>query len=106
MDTLTRRFGPLIESHCMIVHILHDRGIIQRPLAYKATTFHSNANSKPPPPNIIIQESSALLSDFNSSQLSKFSAVAPFPSGYTISSSPVLFTSNLSTVEPQLRSTQ
>ena len=107
VNTFTRRFGPLIASHYMIAHILHDREITQRrPLTYQATTFHSSATSKLTPPNMIILEYPTLSSAFISSHSRKFSTVVLLPSGHTISSSTVLFTSHLSTDEYQLRSSQ
>ena len=51
VDALTRRFGPLIASHCYIAKLLHRRDVTQRSLAYEASYFHSSATAKLVPPN-------------------------------------------------------
>ena len=37
VDALTRRFEPLISSHCCIAELLHRRDVARRPLAYEVS---------------------------------------------------------------------
>ena len=46
VDALTRRFGPLIATHCTLASILHDRDKQQRPKTYDKDTFLSSHSSK------------------------------------------------------------
>ena len=46
VDALSRRYGPLIATHCTIAGILYRRDKDQRPSAYDKATFSSSQSSK------------------------------------------------------------
>ena len=64
VDAFTRRYGPLIATHCAIAGILHDRDIKQRPDAYERTIFLSSQSSKLSPSSIQPTTIPVLLSIF------------------------------------------
>ena len=50
VDSLTRRYGPLIAMYCMVSSILHQRDTVTHPLAYETEIFHNSATAKLTPP--------------------------------------------------------
>ena len=52
VDALTRRFGPLIATHCCIADILHNRDKTLCPLAYDSETFTTSYVAHIPQPSI------------------------------------------------------
>ena len=90
---LTRRFGPLIATHCRISQILHERNIILRPLAYESLTFHASATSKLTPVLMDIPSTPVLSSVFIALVTSSRQVEKTTPSPLIISSSSILFVS-------------
>ena len=50
VDSLTRRYGPLIAIHYIVSSILYHLDNVTRPLAYEPTTFYNSATAKLTPP--------------------------------------------------------
>ena len=61
VDSLTRRFGPLIAYHCFIAAILYCRDKQHRSIAYQASSFHSSATANIIPPDTVLQPTYNLL---------------------------------------------
>ena len=67
VDSLTRRFIPLIAHHCMIASILQKHSEAFQPLAYDASTFHNEATFKLSSPSHLHDPIPILNSSFISS---------------------------------------
>ena len=91
VDALTRRFGPLIATHCCIAGILHKTDITARPLAYESASFHDSPTARLTPPSTLHVTAPTLTSTYlTSTHCCNTPPIALQPS-LTISSSPILF---------------
>ena len=92
VDALSRRYGPLIATHCMIAGVLHCRDIKQRPEAYEKDRFISSQSSKLPTLNTQLTTTPILSSIFlmSTSYTGKDNKISN-TSIPTISTSPILF---------------
>lgn len=91
VDALTRRFGPLIATHCNIAKLIHDRDVAMRPLAYESSTLHRSTTLKLTPPLITIKSVPILSSTFlkNVNLHEDIGQIAECP--LTITTIPILF---------------
>lgn len=93
-DALTRRFGPLVATHCLIVAIIYKRDEELCPLAYQSRNFHSCATSRLIPPDIVLPHLPGLSSDYVKSASLAVNTPVPQEPVPIISSCPVLFFSS------------
>ena len=91
VDALTRRFGPLIATHCCISVILHNRDKTIRPLAYDSTTFANTSAVQLPSPSTSILDQLIFASTFISASSAANSIDPVLQSAVTISTFPILF---------------
>ena len=95
VDALSRRYGTLITTHCIVSSILHGQDVSHRPAAYDRSTFLSSLSSKLPPPEISTTATPILSSSFFTSSytLSQRNTSTKEEGSPTISTSPMLFLS-------------
>ena len=95
VDALSRRYGSLITTHCVVSSILHQRDISHRPAAYDKAAFISSNSSKLPPPETPVAVTPILSSIFFTSSyiLYKDDSSTKQKRHHTISTSPILFLS-------------
>ena len=91
VDALTRRFVPIIATHCLVADILHKRDDELRPLDYQSCTCHNCATFRFIYPNMVLPILPILFFDDNNSAPFVVNIPvyqAPIP---TISSCPIIF---------------
>ena len=52
VDSLTKRFGPLVATHCCVAAIIYTRDTSLRPFAYEHSTFKDHTTAQLTPPSI------------------------------------------------------
>ena len=99
VDSLTRRYGPLIAMHCMVSYILHRRDVVHKPLAYDRAAFLDSKTAKltsigceqSPTPilfnGFITQTCTAYFKDNNATVITKYIPI--------LSSCPILYTASI-----------
>ena len=92
VDALSRRYGPLIATHCSIAGVLHVRDIERRPEAYDKNCFLSSQSSKLSVTNTILTTTPILSSIFimSTPSVTKNNTISSTPIPI-ISTSPILF---------------
>ena len=92
VDALSRRYGPLIATHCTIAGILYRRDKDQRPSAYDKATFSSSQSSKLKSQTMPLTVTPILSSTFLTSSYTSSEEGDPEKENLaSISTSPILF---------------
>ena len=94
VDALSRRFGPLIATHCLVAQILHGRSKSAMPLAYVKSAFHHCTSAKISTSDISFSDIPILTSSFIASSTCDLTIPAPVNSDLIISTSPILYISS------------